>query len=452
MCAALTRWGAAAAAVVVLVALLPVDTIAHTGQQSYLYLDVTPDRLSGRVELPYGDLRKVFGLTLKDDDDAATLQELRSREAELFDYLRRHVSIGAAGAAWELDFTEIDLLVVEGGYAVMRFQARVPGTEVPRTLDVRLDPFFDAVPNRDALLLIGNDWQGGVIDNGERVFVGFDPGTRTRRIELGAPSQWRNFVASVWMGVDHIRTGPDHILFVLSLLLPSVLVFVGAWRPVSTFSRSLWRILAIVTMFTAAHSITFLLAGLQWLPLPPSWLVESVIAASIAATALHNLRPIAVNREASIAFVFGLFHGMGFASLVGGLDVSQTTRLISLLGRNVGIEIGQAVVVLLAFPALFVLRRTIWYRPVFVVASIVLAGISCGWMVERLFDLDLNVARVVEPFIRLPRAFVLVLIGMVIAAAIHRYEHKAGRLLPTTDTLSRGRSARPPMGHGNAVG
>lgn len=428
------------AAALAVVAVLPTSTRAHTGQQSYLYLEVTPDRLGGRVEMPYGDLRKRFGLTLSDHDDASAREELRSHETDIGTFVRRHTSIGANGEPWVLDITDIDVLVVEGGYGVVRFQARVtgaPSAGVPRTLDIGFDPFFDEIPNRDALLLIGNDWQGGVIDNGERVFVAFDSSTRTRRIELGQPSQWRNFMASIWMGVDHIRTGPDHILFVLALLLPSVLVFAGSWRPVSTFSRSLWRILGIVTMFTAAHSITFLLAGLQWLPLPSSWLVESVIAASIAATALHNLKPIAVNREAAIAFVFGLFHGMGFASLVGGLDVSQTTRLVSLLGRNVGIEIGQAVVVLLAFPGLFVLRRTIWYRPAFVIASLVLAAISCAWIVERIFALDLNVARVVEPFIKLPRAFVLVLIGVVIATVVHRFEHRAGRLLPTADPRAR---------------
>lgn len=416
------------------IALVPDTARAHTGQQSYLYLDITPDRLGGRVEMPYGDLRRVLGYALY-GDDSTVLQELQVHRAQLTDYVRRHMSIGADGRAWDYDIGDIDVLAAEGGYAIVRFTARVPVPAVPRTLDVAFDPFFDEIPKRDALLLIANDWQGGVIDNGEKALVSFDPGVRTRTVELGKPSQWRNFVASIWMGVDHIRTGPDHILFVLALLLPSVLVFTaGTWHPVSTFTRSLWRILAIVTMFTLAHSITFLLAGLQLLPLPPSRLVESVIAISIAATALHNLRPIALNRESMIAFVFGLFHGMGFAGLVGALDVSQTTRLISLLGRNVGIEIGQAVVVFLVFPALFVLRRTTWYRPAFVMASAVLAAISCGWMVERLFVLDLNVGGLVEPFIEFPRALVLVLVAVVIASAIHRYELRAGRLLPTADT------------------
>jgi len=147
------------------------------------------------------------------------------------------------------------------------------------------------------------------------------------------------------LGVDHIRTGPDHILFVPVLLLPAVLVFNTIWRPAENFGASLWRITRIVSMFTVAHTITFSLAGLDILPLPPSKFVEAIIAISIAAAAIHNLRPIAQNKEWLIAFAFGLFHGMGFAGLVDGLEVSQSTKLLSLLGRNLGIEIGQTVVV-----------------------------------------------------------------------------------------------------------
>jgi len=153
------------------------------------------------------------------------------------------------------------------------------------------------------------------------------------------------------LGVDHIRTGPDHILFVLVLLLPAVLVFNTIWRPAENFGASLWRITRVVSVFTVAHTITFSLAGLDILPLPlplplpPSKFVEAIIAISIAAAAIHNLRPIAQNKEWLIAFAFGLFHGMGFAGLVDGLEVSQSTKLLSLLGRNLGIEIGQTVVV-----------------------------------------------------------------------------------------------------------
>lgn len=413
--------------------LSPGSAQAHSGVQSYLYLDITTDELGGRVEMPFGDIREVLGLSLE-GDTVAQLDELRASQDTLAKYIAEHFQIGAGGQRYDYEVTTIELLDGEGGYALVYFLVDLPTSDVPRVLDVEFDPFFDEIDDRDALLLIANDWQSGVIDNGEEVLVAFDDGTRERTIDLGEGSQWNNFTASIGLGVDHIRTGPDHILFVLVLLLPSVLVFTTVWRPVDTFGASLWRILKIVSMFTVAHSITFAAAGLEILPLPPSRLVESVIAASIALTALHNLHPIVKNREWAIAFAFGLFHGMGFASLVGGLDVSQSTKLFSLLGRNVGIEIGQAVVVLLVFPALFLLRRTRYYRPFFVVSSVGLAIVAFGWMIERLFVVDLKIGRVVNPLLEFPRSLLLIVVLSGLAAAAYVGERRAGRLLESAST------------------
>jgi HupE / UreJ protein len=175
------------------------------------------------------------------------------------------------------------------------------------------------------------------------------------------------------------------------------------------------------------------------LPLPSSKIVESVIALSIAATALHNLRPVIRNREWLIAFVFGLFHGMGFASLVGGLDVSKGTKMVSLLGRNVGIEIGQAVVVLMIFPGLFLLRRTTWYRVVLIVTSIGLAIVALGWMIERLFEKDLRISKVIEPIVEFPRSIVWAALFTAGAGAVFLFERQRGRLRATVDPASVGR-------------
>ena len=272
--------------------------------------------------MPFADLRTVFGYELSDSDPASALAELQANRAEVEAYVGEHMWVGAGGQPWDYEITGVRLLEAEGGYAIVDFLADVPGS-VPRELDVGFDPFFDEIEDRTGLLLIGNDWAGGVIDNGEEVLIGFDSSVRERRIDLGDASQWNNFTASVGLGVDHIRTGPDHILFVLVLLLPSVLVFAG-WHPVTTFGSSLWRILKIVSMFTIAHSITFVLAGLEVVPLPPSQVVESLIAVSIIAAALHNLHPVFINREWAIVFVFGLFHGWGSpVSSRGSMSVSR---------------------------------------------------------------------------------------------------------------------------------
>lgn len=415
----------------------PVD--AHTGDQSYLYLDVTDETLSGRVEFPFADLREALGLELT-GSEAEISEELEANADRLETYASAHVQLGASGTWWPITFSGVTRLDAEQtsdptfGYAQVAFEAEPPTSQIPRQLDVRLDPFFDDIDDdRDALLLIGNDWEAGVIDNPEEVLVRFAPDSREQTIDLGETSWWRNFTASVSLGLDHIKTGPDHILFVLVLLLPSVLVFGTRWEPTRRFGGALWRVLKIVTMFTVAHTITFTLAGLDVLPLPSPRLTESVIALSIAVAAAHNLRPVLLNREWLLAFAFGLFHGMGFASLVSGLDVSPSTQLVSLLGRNVGIEVGQAIVVLLVFPGLFLLRRTRWYSGLLTVGSIGLIVVSIGWMTERLFDAQPYATDLVDRVFSYPRILFLTVIFTAVAFALQRFEASKDRLLPVAD-------------------
>lgn len=406
---------------------------AHAGNQSYVYLDVTNSSLSGRVEFPFGDLRTVFGIDLDGMSRPEALAALTAKGDALRAYAAAHFSVGAGGTAFPTTFDGVELL--EGAsfveYVVLPFTSDLGGTSPPRVLDVRFDPFFDEIPGRDALLLIGNNWKAGVIDNPDEVLLKFDPGTRTQPVDLGEQAWWKSIAASIGLGLNHIRTGPDHILFVLVLLLPSVLMYrQGTWEPSGTFGGGLWRVLKIATMFTVAHSITFTLAGLDLLPLPPAKFVESVIAASIAAAALHNLRPVLPNKEWAIAFAFGLFHGLGFASLVSGLEVPKTTQLVSLLGRNVGIEIGQAIVILLTFPALHLARRTRLYRPAFLVGSTAMAAVAVGWMIERIAEVDLGINTIVDKIVGFPRSIAVAAVLIAIAAAIHWNEKRAGRLLP----------------------
>ncbi len=421
---------------------------AHSGEQSYLYLDVTQSSLGGRVEVPFGDLEEVLGIDLDGSREEA-LATLEANESAIEAYLADHLALGPGADAsgdWAVTFGGIELFESEEpedslDYAVLEFS--VAATDpVPRTFDLRFDPFVDEIDGRDHLLLIANDWEAGVIDNGFDTLLAFDAGNRVQEVDLGDTSVLQNLWSSIKLGINHIETGPDHILFVLVLLLPSVLVWQrGRWLPVDNFGAALWRITKIVTMFTVAHSITFTLAGLGFLPLPGPRIVESIIALSIAAAAIHNLRPLAANREWLISFVFGLFHGMGFASLVSGLDVPRSTQLISLLGRNIGIEIGQVVVVLVLFPALFLLRRLFVYRPLFIVGSILLAIVAVGWAIERSLEVDLGVDSLVDPIFVYPRIFILVLLATLAAGFLYRNQQAAGRLLPTASRADAGDGA-----------
>ena len=414
---------------------------AHRNDESYLYLDVGDTTLTGRAELTYPDMRDVLGFELSGSPEEQ-LAELEARYDEIIRYTSERTSIGDGSTDWTLDFDGIELLFEDAdvpedgtGYAIFPFEVRLPTSEVPQLMDVTFTPFVEEIEDRNNIALVSNDWKRGVIDQETNELAILTADSPSATIDLGNPSQWKNFRASIDLGVDHIRTGPDHIFFVFVLLLPSVLILLGgAWRPAPSFRQSLVRVILVATMFTIAHSLTFTLAGLDLLPLPSSKLVEALIALSIAAAALHNIKPIFGHREWSIAFVFGLFHGMGFAGLVQDLDIDRTTQLFSLLGRNVGIEIGQLIIILITFPGLFLLRRTRAYLPVMYIASIGLAVMASLWVIERLFEVDMGFNDLVDKVLLWPRSLFVVIALTIVAAIYRQIEEQRGALLPLPDT------------------
>ena len=432
----LTGWLLLVAFVASVVASSGGTASAHRNDESYLYLDVGATTLTGRAELTYPDLREVLGFELSGSADEQ-LAELKQRLPEVVKYTAARTSIGDASGAWPLEFGDVELLVEEGvgsggtGYAVIPFDVDVPTPEVPQLIDVTFSPFLEEVENRNNIALVSNDWKRGVIDQETNELAILTADSPSATIDLGNASQWKNFRASIDLGVDHIRNGPDHIFFVFVLLLPSVLVLLaGAWKPAPNFRQSLLRVIAVATMFTIAHSLTFTLAGLDILPLPPSKLVEALIALSIAVAALHNIKPIFGHREWSLAFVFGLFHGMGFAGLVQDLDIDRSTQLFSLLGRNVGIEIGQLVIILITFPGLFLLRRTRAYLPLMYTASLGLAVMSSLWVVERVFEIDMGFNGAIDKALEWPRSLWVVIVLTGVVVIYRQIEAKNGNLLP----------------------
>jgi HupE / UreJ protein len=190
-------------------------------------------------------------------------------------------------------------------------------------------------------------------------------------------------------GVWHIWIGFDHILFLLSLLLPAVLVWrAPRWHPVDAFASAFWEVLKVVTAFTLAHSITLSLATLGVLSLP-SRAVESAIAASVVLAALNNVRPVFTGRRWMVAFGFGLIHGFGFASVLGDLGLRQGTLLLALVGFNAGVEVGQLAIVAAFLPLAYGLRRSWFYRRLVMAGgSLLIAAVAALWFAERAFNLS----------------------------------------------------------------
>src|SRR2546429_1283833 len=234
----------------------------------------------------------------------------------------------------------------------MRFAATCP--EEVATLEISYSLFADLDPQHRGLLRLEHG-------AATRTAI-FGPERATQTFELAKISALTQFVDYAREGVWHIWIGFDHILFLLSLLLPAVLVFdAGRWQAVPRFPPAFWDVFKIVTSFTVAHSITLSLAALGVISLP-SRLVESAIATSVVLAALNNVFPLVHGRRWVVAFAFGLIHGFGFASVLRDLGLPQGALLIALVGFNLGVEVGQLAIVSAFLPVAYALRASWFYR------------------------------------------------------------------------------------------
>jgi hypothetical protein len=201
---------------------------------------------------------------------------------------------------------------------------------------------------------------------------------------------WHQARQYVHEGIWHIWLGYDHVLFLIALLLPAVLRRAeGRWEPTPDFLSAFWDVLAIVTAFTIAHSITLGLATVGLIALP-SRLVESAIAASVVFAGISNLYPVLVQRRWLVAFLFGLIHGFGFATVLRDLGLPSGSLALSLVSFNLGVEVGQLAIVAVFLPLAYYLRNSWTYqRLILVSGSLCIVALACAWLIERTLDLKL---------------------------------------------------------------
>ena len=353
---------------------------AHKPSDSYLTVKAEGGQIEGQWDIALRDLEHAIGLDA-DGNGEITWGELSARHNDLASYALARLQIAAGGAACALRVT--DHLVDEhsdGAYAVIRFSGR----DCPPSgrLTIRYGLFFDLDPTHRGLARIE---AAGVTQTAV-----FAPERAEQSFDLVAPSLLSQIVAYVREGVWHIWIGFDHVLFLLSLLLPAVWIrATNQWQPVPRFALAFWEVFRVVTAFTVAHSITLSLAALELVSLP-SRLVESVIAASVVLAALNNLFPVVNERRWAMAFVFGLIHGFGFASVLIDLGLPRDALISSLFGFNVGVELGQLAIVALFLPVAFALRATGFYRRiVFTGGSVAVVILAAVWLLERALNLKL---------------------------------------------------------------
>jgi hydrogenase/urease accessory protein HupE len=172
------------------------------------------------------------------------------------------------------------------------------------------------------------------------------------------------------LGMLHILTGYDHLLFLFALLLRK-----------QTFKQYI----AIITSFTIAHSITISLAVLGIVELPSKF-IEATIAFSICYVAAENLFRKEIRYRWGLTFIFGLIHGLGFANILKEMNIPSSQLVSSLLSFNIGIEVVQLLLVILFLPLLLFIQKLTYYKRIVQIGSVIIILLGGFWFLERIFS------------------------------------------------------------------
>ena len=340
--------------------ILAAPASAHPVPFSYLDIEVHDGSVEGRIRAHLTDLAPVLQLA---NPEALLDPRVRAAHRPAIErYFAARIALegnGLARAEWGA------LAVVDANEA-LELAFRIPGSpEGALSIDTNL---FPADPDHQTFI---NVYESGDLRQQFILSATTDPVTYYRGTTAGAFAVMGTFVPS---GVHHIMIGPDHILFLVGLLL---------------LGGSLRKLVAIVTMFTVGHSITLSLAALDMLN-PPGWLIEPAIALSIVVVGVDNLfqkKEKGRDLRAWVALVFGLVHGFGFANVLREFGLPQEALGWSLFSFNVGVELGQLAIVLVVASVLALVRRR-WPKSdegIVIGGSAVVIAAGGYWFVERVF-------------------------------------------------------------------
>lgn len=333
---------------------------AHLEPFSYLDLEVEDQAISGRIRVHLIDIAPVLGIA--DPHELLEGHVLAARTPDIGQYLASRIELargGFARAEWG------HAVIVDENEAI-ELPFTIPGEpEGALSLDTHL---FPRDPNHQTFV---NVYEGGELHQQFIFSAASEPKTYYRGTTAGALAVMGTFIPS---GIHHIAIGPDHILFLIGLLL---------------LGGSLRRLVTIVTAFTVGHSITLSLASLDIVN-PPGWLVEPAIALSIVVVGVDNLLQRKENGRdlrAWVAGAFGLIHGFGFANVLKEFGLPQEALGWSLFSFNVGVELGQLAIVLVVASVLALVRKR-WPEAdkwIVIGGSAVVIAAGAYWFAERVF-------------------------------------------------------------------
>ena len=364
--------------VYITLAIAPVGASAHTIDASYggIFITQDSDMFTLRFELNIEALQAGIDLSLANTNDSPNAPEYDRLRALTPDEVRAETE-------------ELRQEILAG--IDVRFDGQTTQVRV-------IEEYFPDEPDLTKPRVTGLVIEGNIPEDAETVSFGWEPqfgpvlfrtvGARTRvkfieRIEAGERSETlaladikargrgEMFNDFIVVGFEHIvPKGLDHILFVVGIFL---------------LSTRLRPILTQVTTFTVAHTVTLGLGAAGWISIPPS-IVEPLIAASIVYVAVENIFTEKLSPwRPFLVFGFGLLHGLGFAGILTEFNLSADDFLFGLLAFNIGVELGQLLVIAVCFLLVGIwFGRKPWYHTRIVIpSSAVIALIAAYWFLER---------------------------------------------------------------------
>ena len=344
---------------------------AHDDHDGSTVVVVDDRRVVVTASVPFADL----GYTDTSGDGLIGSDELTEQEAEIAPTLvataRDHVSLSIDGEVAEIIGAGVpspsETIVDEAGASMFATLVLASGPHDGDVADVDLGWGFDGPSSNVVLSHSDGAVTGELGDDG------------TVSFSLDAVSSATSFLE---LGIDHIRYGPDHLLFLLVLTL--------AVAGTTVTRATTRRTVKLVTAFTLGHAVSLGLAYFELVSIP-AWVVEPAISLSIVAAAVLAISGRADDARPWIAALVGLIHGLGFASSLGSLGVATSQRFVALAAFNLGIDIAQTVFVLLVIGALWVCgqilaNRVEWVRTG---AATSCAAVGVLWTVSRLAELPI---------------------------------------------------------------
>jgi hypothetical protein len=374
---------------ILLFTLLHFFSSAHPMPGSVVSLSVMENNIAGEAKMSLLDLEAALKIELSDT--------LNFNTPFFIDYFRQHIKASSGKELWTTAVdslritTETDIHVGKYQEVLIWFTMTPPQRKSLRNFLLNYDVIIHQVITHKILVYLKSDWKNGIQAEDESkpigtIYTNFMIGAgeyQPLNVRLEDGSWWKGFKVITNLGMQHIREGTDHLLFLIVLLLPATLLKKEKqWGAYGGLKYSVTRLLKIVTAFTIGHSLTLGIGALGWVHLPTQP-VEVLIAISILVSAIHAIYPVFAGREMYVAAGFGLIHGLAFAGVLSDMNLSAGTLAVSILGFNIGIELMQLFIIALVVPWLILLSKTKAYKWIRISGAILAAIAAVFWVIER---------------------------------------------------------------------